>query len=223
VSQFHDSLGYYPGLRFRPANNGLYFWDSPASLVVPATGSYTTKITDINKQPFLPLYGVNPYGDTVLGSGDPRDDNVQYGLNIAVLSKSKDGSSGKIAVWNATTLVGLKMRVYDDRVYAGETLAYQLRVQNLGPATQPFSVSDPIPANTTFEGGRFYNAATNSIEWKGTIRPHETKVLVFWVTVNEDTPIGTVITNNATLSDDALGASASATSTVVEHHPDHHD
>ncbi len=223
VSQFHDSLGYYPGLRFRPANGGLYFWDAPASLVVPAKGDYTTKITNLDKTPALDLYGINPYGDTVLGSGDPRDNNVQFGLNIAVLSKSKDGSTGRIAVWNATSLVGLKMRVYDDHVYAGEHLAYMLKVQNLGPATQPFSVSDPIPANTTFEGGRFYNAATNSIEWTGMVRPHETKVLVFWVTVDAATPVGTVITNNATLSDDALGSSASATSTVVEHHPHDHD
>ena len=28
VSQFHDSLGYYPGLRYRPATGGLYFWDA---------------------------------------------------------------------------------------------------------------------------------------------------------------------------------------------------
>ena len=72
VSQFHDSLGYYPGLRYRPANDGLYFWDTPASLVVPATGSYTTKITGLDKMPLTDLYGVD-LGDTILGSGDPRD------------------------------------------------------------------------------------------------------------------------------------------------------
>ena len=53
VSQFHDSLGYYPGLRYRPANDGLYFWDAAASLVVPAKGNYTTKITDGDKTPLL--------------------------------------------------------------------------------------------------------------------------------------------------------------------------
>jgi len=60
VSQFHDSLGYYPGLRFRPANKGLYFWDAPASLVVPAEGNYTTRITWGDKTPATDLYGLNP-------------------------------------------------------------------------------------------------------------------------------------------------------------------
>ena len=37
---------------------------------------------------------------------------------------------------------------------------------------------------------------------------------MFRVTVNAGTPSGTVITNVATLTDDALGATASATTTV---------
>ena len=63
-------------------------------------------------------------------------------------------------------------------------LMYQLKVRNLSPAPQPFTVSDPIPANTTYPKGNYYNAATNSIEWTGTIGPDETKVSQFWVTVN---------------------------------------
>ena len=43
---------------------------------------------------------------TTLGSGDPRDSGVQYGVNIAVLQKARNGSWGKLAVWNAKTLVG---------------------------------------------------------------------------------------------------------------------
>jgi immune inhibitor A len=99
VSQFHDSLGYYPGLRFRPADNLLYFWDKPASLVVPAKGNYSTRITLGDKSPATGLYGKS-FGDAVLGSGDPRDDGVQYGVNIAVLNQAVDGSWGNIAVWN---------------------------------------------------------------------------------------------------------------------------
>jgi uncharacterized repeat protein (TIGR01451 family) len=214
VSQFHDSLGYYPALRFRPANNGLYFWDAPASLVVPATGPYTTRITWGDKTPATDLYGID-LGDTILGSGDPRDDKVQYGLNIAVLDKAKNGSWGEIAVWNATSLVNLEMKVNMAKAFPGQGLMYQLKVRNISPATQSFKVSDPIPANTTYWRGAYYNAATNSIEWAGTIRPKETKVLNFWVRVNKDTAAGTVITNNATLTDDTLGSSASATTTVV--------
>ena len=213
VSQFHDSLGYYPGLRFRPATNGLYFWDAPASLVVPAKDSYTTKITWGDKTPATDLYGID-MGDTILGSGDPRDDGVQYGINIAVLDKAKDGSWGKIAVWNATSLADLAMMVNLAKAKPGQVLTYQLKVRNLSPAPQPFTVVDPVPANTTFLNGAGYNSATNTIEWTGTISPNQTKVLVFTVTVNAGTPSGTVITNEATLTDDALGATASATTTV---------
>ena len=58
--------------------------------------------------------------------------------------------------------------------------------------------------------GDYFNAATNSIEWKGTIGPNKTEVIQFWVAVNAATPSGTVITNEAKLFDDALGSSASA-------------
>jgi immune inhibitor A len=218
VSQFHDSLGYYPGMRYHfdanPDNKGLYFWDAAASLVVPATGNYTTKVTWDDKSPATDLYGVNPYGDTVLGSGDPRDNGVQYGLNIAVLDKDKHGSWGKIAVWNATTLVKLGMHVGWAKSHQRQTLVYELKVRNVSPASQPFTVSDPIPAGTTFAGGWYYDAATNSISWTGRIGAHETRVIEFKVKVDHGTPHGTVISNTATLSDDALGSSASATTVV---------
>jgi uncharacterized repeat protein (TIGR01451 family) len=213
VSQFHDSLGYYPGLRFRPSTGGLYFWDAPASLVVLARGSYTTRITDGDKAPATYLYGYD-LGDTILGSGDPRDNAVQYGLNIAVLDKAKDGTWGKIAVWNATSLVSLEKKVDYSQAAPGQVLTYQLKVRNLSPAPQPFKVVDPIPANTTYLKGSYYNAATNSIEWTGTISASQTKALSFSVKVNKGAPKGAVITNQATMLDDAMGGAASATTTV---------
>ena len=157
---------------------------------------------------------MNPYGDSVLGSGDPRDDAVQYGVNLAVLDKARDGSWGRIAVWNATTLAKLGMNVDLAKARHGQKLVYQLRVRNVSPAAQPFAVSDPIPAGTTFAGGRHYDAATNSVSWTGTIGAHDTRVIEFRVKVDAGTPTGTVITNAATLSDDASGSSASATTVV---------
>jgi immune inhibitor A len=217
VSQFHDSLGYYPGFWYNtspdPNLGGLWFWDKAASLAVPAKGNYTTKITWLDKTPATDLYGTD-LGMTILGTGNPRDAGVQYGVNIAVLDKAKDGSWGKIAVWNATSLAKLEMKVDQDKAKPGDILKYELKVRNLGPAPQPFKVSDPIPANTTYVKGEYYNAATNSIEWTGTVGPRETKVIEFWVKVNKHTAPGTVITNNATLSDDANGSSASATTIV---------
>ena len=88
-------------------------------------------------------------------------------------------------------------------------------IWNMSPLEQPFTVSDPIPANTTYLRGNYYNAAKNSIERTGTIAPDETQVSQFWVTVNAGTPSGTVIKNEAELSDDTLGSSASATTTVI--------
>ena len=213
VSQFHDSLGYYPGLRYRPADDGLYFWNAAASAVVPAKGAYTTRITEGDKTPATDLYGID-LGDTILGSGDPRDDGVQYGVNLAVIEDAKDGSWGRIAVWNATTLAKLGMHVSLTKVHQGQRLEYRLLVRNVSPAAQPFKVSDPIPAGTVFAGGRYYDAASNSVSWTGTVGANETKVLEFTVKVAGGTPAGTVITNVATLSDDALGSSASATTLV---------
>ena len=117
--------------------------------MVPAKGNYSTRITNADKTPATDLYGAD-LGFTVLGSGNPRDDNVQYGVNIAVLDKAKDGSWGKIAVWNATSLVSLEKRVNLAKARPGQKLMYQLKVRNMSPAPQPFKVSDPIPANTTY-------------------------------------------------------------------------
>ncbi len=131
-----------------------------------------------------------------------------------MLDKAKDGSWGKIAVWNATSLGSLEMKVNLDKASPGQELKYQLKVRNISPAPQTFTVSDPIPANTKYSKGKYYNAATNSIEWTGTIGPNQTEVIEFWVKVNKGTPAGTEITNVATLSDDALGSSASVTTIV---------
>ena len=150
----------------------------------------------------------------MLGSGNPGDDGVQYGVNIALLDKASDGSWGKIAVWNAKKLVSLSMKVSKTRIAAGQTLTYQLTVRNLGPARQPFSVSDVLPKNTTFVSGKYYNPATKSIEWSGTVDPNKPKTIEFTVKVNAGTPKNTVITNTATLTDDIYQSTATVKSTV---------
>ena len=89
--------GYYPGLRYTPMRTrteGLYFWDAAASAVVPAKAPYTTRITWDDKSPATDLYGAD-LGDTVLGSGDPRDDGVQYGINLAILQKAHERQLGQ--------------------------------------------------------------------------------------------------------------------------------
>jgi immune inhibitor A len=218
VSQFHDSLGYYPGLWYRPATGGLYFWQAEASAVVPAKDNYSTRITWLDQTPATDLYGAD-LGFTVLGTGNPRDDGVQYGLNIAVLGKANDGSWGKIAVWNSPVMNTLEMKVNRDKAYAGNIVMYQLKVQNTSPAPQPFSVTDPLPENTAYLRGDGYDASTNTVTWEGTVQPYGVAVAQLWVRVNADTPAGTEILNTATLSDDGVGGSASATTTVMKQPP----
>jgi immune inhibitor A len=214
VSQFHDALGYYPGLRYRPENDGLYFWNAAASAVVPAKAPYTTRITWADKSPATDLYGID-LGDTILGSGDPRDADAQYGVNLAVLDKARDGSWGRIAFWNAQSLAGLNMKASLAKAKPGQLVQYDLKVRNLGPAPQPFSVLDAIPANTTYVSGGSYDAASGSVRWTGTVSSDQVKVLHLTVMVAKGTASGTVIKNAATLHDDASGWSASA-STVVK-------
>jgi immune inhibitor A len=222
VSQFHDSLGYYPGLRYHfdpvPAKEGLYFWDAPASLVVPAKDNYTTGITWDDKSPATDLYGTN-LGDTILGTGNPGDTNppAQYGLHLAVLAQPKDGEWGLIQVWNTPALLKLDMKVDKAQARAGQLLTYIVTLRNTTPAFQSFVLDAPIPANTTFVHGMYYDAMKKSIHLEGKLLPYWKKVLSYSVEVARDTPADTVITNNVTVTDDALGASASATTTIKGH------
>ena len=208
VSQFHDSVGYCPGLYYSDVVDDIYIWDEDASAVVPAQGDYTTRITDLDYNPFYPLYGEYFYG-TVLGSGNPGDDGVQYGLHLAVLNQAKDGTWGSIQVWNSSAVVNLEMKVNKAQARPGDQLVYSLKVRNTTPAPQYFVVDDPIPAGTTFFQGKYYDAATNSIHWEGTLAPSQTADLTFKVKVNPGTG-GTTITNFATLVDGATGGSATA-------------
>jgi immune inhibitor A len=213
VSQFHDSLGYYPGLWYRPATGGLYFWQAEASAVVPAQADYSTRITWLDQSPLPELYGAD-LGFTVLGTGNPRDDGVQYGVNLAVLNQAKDGSWGRIAVWNATTLANLNISASLAKAKPGQTLVYQMRVQNASPAAQTFTVVCPIPENTTYQSGSNFNSGSNSIEWTATVGANQSTVGVFSVKVDTAAASGTEITADAVLYDDASGSSASITTIV---------
>jgi uncharacterized repeat protein (TIGR01451 family) len=205
-------VGYYPGLRFRPANNGLYFWDAPASLAVPAKDSYTTKITWGDKTPATELYGYD-LGDTILGSGNPGDQGVQYGLNIAVVDKAKDGSSGKIVVWNAKALESVSIEPNKTTVAAGATVRLQVVVKNTTPLAQTFTITSPIPAGTTYVDGGNYDAVKNAIVWTGKVNAGTPKILTFTVMVNKGTAPGS-IPASVNVADDALGATATTTITV---------
>jgi immune inhibitor A len=202
VSQFHDSVGYYPGFYYPGAGPYIYWWDLDASAVTPAQDDYGYLVTDLD---------INPLWGT---SGNPGDYGVHWGMHAAVVNQAKDGSWGMIQVWNSTDVLSLYKDVSKAEVLPGEMLKYTLTVQNATPVAQPFTVHDPLPEYTTYRKGHFYDVDTNSIQWAGTVAPDDTRTAHFWVMVGADAPAGTIITNEAYLMDGATGSSASVDTEV---------
>ena len=211
-------MGYYPGFYY--IGDGYLYWrDIDASAVVPAQGDYTTRITDLNYDPLYGLYGID-IGGTVLGSGNPGDDEVQFGLHMAVVRQACDGRWAKIMVWNSPAVLKLRMRVNKDTAYPWDWLTYRFKVTNLTPVRQQFVLDVPIPEHTTFRyvygsGDKFYDPDSDSIHWEGIADPWHKEYLSLRVKIDRDTPVGTIITGEAHLTDDALGDSASVTTEVV--------
>ena len=94
---------------------------------------------------------------------------------------------------------------------------YTLKVANKTPVFQNFVVDDPIPTNTKFFWGWFFDSHNQRIHWAGKLAPHQTQIIHFWVRIDPNAGLGTVITNTATLTDGAVGDTATVTTTVV--HP----
>jgi immune inhibitor A len=214
VSQFHDSLGYYPGLWAHQVSGSLKFWDIAASAVIPAQGNYTTRITTRDNLPYNELYGVD-LGDTVLGSGNPGDDGVQFGLHLAVVDKAVDGTWGVIQVWNSPALLDLQMTADKTTAQPGEVIKFALKVVNKTSVVQKFVLHNSLPPYVTVQnGGSFYNAATNSITWDYWVPVNSSRAIFFSVKVNPGAPAGAVLLSEARLADDALGDAASVPITI---------
>ena len=127
-----------------------------------------------------------------------------------MLDKAKDGSWGTIAFWNAKQLGDLSMNATQSQGLLGKTITYTLTVKNIGPAPQPFTLTDAIPEGTTFVRGLLQRLhQEHRVEGHGPA--HATKTFIFTVKVNPGTPAGTKITNKRTLGDDANGDTATQT------------
>jgi immune inhibitor A len=96
VRAFHDSYGYYPGLFLAP-DGSLFFHDVDASAVLPTKAPYSTRITDVDGNPAPELYGDLGNG-IVLGTGNPGDDLVHFGLHASVVTSSELRAT--IEIWN---------------------------------------------------------------------------------------------------------------------------
>jgi hypothetical protein len=137
VTSFNDTLGYYGGYYYGdPCPAGSVCWvEQDGSAVIPARGLYSTRISDFDYQPIYGFYGY-PWAPSWLGSGNPGDDNVQYGVNIDLVSKDGDDA------YNSTATLRLRNYSVDMNTTAasyilGSTyqVVYTTEVANLGQET----------------------------------------------------------------------------------------
>jgi immune inhibitor A len=122
VSAFHDSYGYYPGVF--PAPDGTFrFHSVDASAVLPAKQAYSTRVSDVDGEPMPELHGTT-YNGFVLGSGNPGDDQAQYGVHVQVASN--DATRATIEIWNRLFEVKFRSQVTSApgaaHTFAGEVL-----------------------------------------------------------------------------------------------------
>ncbi len=140
VRNFHDYLGYTPGMWCCDNDGYVWWWDIDASCVIPAEGNYSTRITYADGSPAVPLYGV--WG--VLGSGNPGDDNVQFGVNLCVQDQAADGSWGKVYFASAKFGPNSALAASTTEPLPGEELEFVVMPENLGGGAEFFTF---VPLN----------------------------------------------------------------------------
>ncbi|MDG4778683.1 immune inhibitor A [Micromonospora sp. WMMD961] len=99
VKSFTDAKGWYPGIEMR--DGAAYARDNDASVVLPSRGNapYTTRVTNPDGSPAPEFYGVTLGGGAiVLGTGNPGDQDVNYGVSLTIKKAAKDNSSATIFV-----------------------------------------------------------------------------------------------------------------------------
>jgi len=134
VTGFSDAKGYYAGFYYgAPCDPGyVCFSNSAGSAVIPARGIYSTRITNFDGRPLYDLYGAT-VSDLPLGSGNPGDDNVQYGVHIKLLNKSSDNTRALLRFSNQSVDM---ITSYDREISlvmpSPYTITYQTVVANVG-------------------------------------------------------------------------------------------
>ncbi|MFC3503853.1 immune inhibitor A domain-containing protein [Micromonospora krabiensis] len=99
VKSFTDAKGWYPGIEIR--DGAAYARDSDASVVLPSRNNapYTTRVTNPDGTPAPEFYGVTLGGGAiVLGTGNPGDLGVNFGVSLMIKKAAKDNSSATIYV-----------------------------------------------------------------------------------------------------------------------------
>ncbi len=99
VRGFTDAKGWYPGIEIR--DGAAYSRDNDASVVIPSRGNqqYTTRVVNPDGTPATDYYGSTLGGGAiVLGTGNPGDAGVQYGVSIIIKRAAKDNSYAQVYV-----------------------------------------------------------------------------------------------------------------------------
>ncbi|MGX1613057.1 immune inhibitor A domain-containing protein [Micromonospora chalcea] len=99
VKGFTDARGWYPGIEIR--DGAAYARDNDASVVIPSRGNqqYTTRVVNPDGTPATDYYGSTLGGGAiVLGTGNPGDAGVQYGVSIIIKRAAKDNSYAQVYV-----------------------------------------------------------------------------------------------------------------------------
>ena len=99
LSTFTDSLGWYPGLELRDTG-ALFNRDIDASTVIASRDNmpYSVRIVDQRGAPLPDLYGLDIGIGSLLGSGNPGDDGVAYGVTVEVQNTFKGNTYAQIRV-----------------------------------------------------------------------------------------------------------------------------
>ncbi len=99
LSAFTDAKGWYPGIEIR--NGAAYARDNDASVVLPSKNNafYTTRVVNPDGTPATGYYGATLGGGAiVLGTGNPGDAGVAYGVSITIMRAAKDNSYATVFV-----------------------------------------------------------------------------------------------------------------------------
>jgi immune inhibitor A len=134
MPSFHDSLGYYPGVA--DEGDGTYWstvdWD--ASAAVPAKDTYSVK--GESGYPGYHIQYISEYGGWYgfwgwpkAGTGNPRDDNAQYGWHVEILDQTD--MTATVKVWNSTVHKQVGPAPAEIASPGVHTLTYTVSLQNV--------------------------------------------------------------------------------------------
>ncbi|MBC7265249.1 MAG: immune inhibitor A [Chloroflexi bacterium] len=190
VPEFHDSLGYYPGLGM-DAQYRLYYVDRDASVTIPSVENqvYTTKfrtwpgLLDV----LQPFWGLDLWGDglTILGPGDPAYSGVAYGVNLEVAEEDAAGTWADVNFYNYT--IAFDFGVSAEEAFICDTVTYNAEILNNGVESGTPTCSIVLPTGVEIDeaslvataGTATYDAATRTISWSGTLAGGESAVISF--------------------------------------------